>query len=163
MGVAAKLLFLVFLLYPDSNGVFDDEQVAHGIKLYPPGSSGATVPSNTETPVVAETYDEVVFTNPNKSFFSTLQALRNLPTIESDYSQHKYFQRFSDTEAVHALLEAQRVLTKQIAAAKGRLQHVDTEMAEADAILLELERRKAASRKRSAHVATKNAKPRVSS
>lgn len=98
--------------------------VTHGIKLYPPGTPINTLPTNTETPVVAETYDEVVFTNPTETFFRMLQAVREAPTIEKEYSQHEHFKRFSDTEDVHALLEAQKFLQEQLRTARERLKVV---------------------------------------
>lgn len=51
--------------------------IPHGIKLYPPGTPVTnTIPeSSTQEPVVAEQYEEVVFTNPKESFFRQLQRL----------------------------------------------------------------------------------------
>lgn len=98
--------------------------VAHGIKLYPPGAPANTLPTDTDTPVVAESYDEVVFTNPTEAFFRMLQAVRDAPTIEEEYSQHKHFGQFSDTEDVHAVLEAQKFLKEQLRTARERLKAV---------------------------------------
>jgi len=98
--------------------------VAHMIKLYPPGTPANTLPTNTEEPVVDESYDEVVFTDPTEAFFKTLQAVREAPTIEQLYSQHQHFQQFSDTEDVHALLEAQKFLREQLRTARERLKAV---------------------------------------
>ena len=98
--------------------------VAHGIKLYPPGTPANTLPTDTDTPVIAESYDEVVFTNPTEVFFRMLQAVRDAPTIEEEYSQHKHFGQFSDTEDVHALLEAQKFLRDQLRTARERLKAI---------------------------------------
>jgi YEATS domain-containing protein 4 len=105
-------------------------QVTHGIKLYPPGTPANAAPTSTEIPVVAETYDEVVFTDPHESFFQQLQAVREAPSVETEYSQHKHFTKFSDTDDVHALLEAQKFLHQQLRDAKERLKNVDDDLAE---------------------------------
>jgi hypothetical protein len=102
--------------------------VTHGIKLYPPGAPVNAVPTNTEEPVVSEVYDEVVVTNPNESFFQDLQAIGESPTIASEYSQWKYFTKFSDTEDSLALLEAQKFLQDQLALIKERYRRVNEEM-----------------------------------
>jgi len=54
--------------------------VNHTIKLYPPKPPGSSKedkapPQSTEKPVLAEMYDEVVFTNPSPSFFHSLTQL----------------------------------------------------------------------------------------
>lgn len=96
----------------------------HGIKLYPPGTPANTLPTNTEKPVVAESYDEVVFTNPNESFFRALQTVREAPLIGSQYSQHEHFGTFTDTDNMHALLEAQKFLQTQLRTIRERLKLV---------------------------------------
>lgn len=60
--------------------------VNHTIKLYPQGApqasgsaNNALVQQSTEKPVVAETYDEVVFTNPTESFFRSLTEITAVP------------------------------------------------------------------------------------
>lgn len=58
--------------------------VNHTIKLYPQGSpptSGTAKndSQSTEKPVVAETYDEVVFTDPTESFFRSLTQITAVP------------------------------------------------------------------------------------
>jgi hypothetical protein len=104
----------------------------HGIKLYPPGAPINITPTDTETPVVAETYDEVVFTDPTESFFHQLRALHDVPTIEAEYSQHEHFGQFSDNDDVKALLEAQKFLQQQLAVAKERLNNVTDDMEKVD-------------------------------
>ena len=99
-------------------------QVSHGIKLYPPGTPVNTLPTNTDKPVVAESYDEVVFTDPTEAFFRTLQAVREVPTVKELYSQHEHFGVFSDADDVHALLEAQKFLREQLRTARERLKAV---------------------------------------
>jgi hypothetical protein len=104
----------------------------HGIKLYHPGAPVNITPKDTETPVVAETYDEVVFTDPTESFFRQLRALHDVPTIEVEYSQHEHFGQFSDNNDVQALLEAQKLLKQQLAVAKERLNNVIDDMEKVD-------------------------------
>lgn len=59
--------------------------VNHTIKLYPQGMPPAgtakkdMVEQSTEKPVVAENYDEVVFTDPTESFFQSLTQVTALP------------------------------------------------------------------------------------
>lgn len=59
--------------------------VNHTIKLYPPGTPPAgsakkdMVEQSTEKPVLAENYDEVVFTDPTESFFRSLTQVTALP------------------------------------------------------------------------------------
>jgi hypothetical protein len=105
-------------------------QVTHGIKLYPPGTPAHAASADTEKPVVAETYEEVVFTEPHEDFFRQLQAVREAPTVETEYAQYRHFAQFSDTNDVLALLEAQKFLHQQLRDAKERLKTVDDELAE---------------------------------
>jgi len=114
-------------------------QVTHGIKLYPPGAPANVPPTDSETPVVAETYEEVVFTDPSESFFKQLQAVREAPTVESEYSQHAHFGKFSDTDDVQALLEAQKFLRQQLLTAKERLSNVSEDMVKVEQDMLILQ------------------------
>jgi YEATS domain-containing protein 4 len=101
----------------------------HFIKLYPPPKSGqdAVVPTLTEpdVPVVSESYDEIVFTDPTESFFRKLQSVSNAPTIH--YSEEKHFPSYSDGESMQALLAAQEFLRHELQSAKQRF-----ELAQAD-------------------------------
>lgn len=119
-------------------------QIAQPIKLYPPGTPANTIPTDTETPVVAETYDEVVFTNPTETFFQQLQSIAHAPSIE--YSQEDHFLKYSDTDDIKALLEAQKFLHTELEWAKQRLLQVDTDLVRVDEALRQQEeiRKKAA-------------------
>lgn len=131
----------------------DDSQLAHGftvgapaqfshaIKLYPPGTPANALPNNTETPVVSETYDEVVFTDPAETFYVQLRRLASLPSVE--YSQQAHFGRFSDTEDAQALLEAQKFLRTELAAARMKLDRLDREMVTVEESLREVHERRA--------------------
>ena len=105
--------------------------------MYPPGAPANAVPTDTVTPVVAESYDELVFTNPTETFFGQLQQLANQPPLLEPYSQQKHFQKFSDTQDFQALLAAQRFLQQGISRVKERLQAVDTDLAQVDEALRE--------------------------
>lgn len=131
--------------------------MTHGIKLYPPGiPANKIAPTDMETPVVSEVYDEVVFTDPNESFFQHLQDVREAPPVETQYSQHKHFTKlFSDTDDVHALLEAQKLLQQLLRDAKERLKSVDEDLLEVEEDLVTaLEQQRAATAAVSATAAT---------
>mmetsp|Transcript_9084 Transcript_9084/g.17324 ORF Transcript_9084/g.17324 Transcript_9084/m.17324 type:complete len:267 (+) Transcript_9084:50-850(+) len=104
--------------------------VSHGIKLYPPGTPSNVAPTDTETPVVAESYDEVVFTDPTETFFEQLQKVEQLPP--SVYSQADHFPTYADTEDAQALVEANKFLQRELAAIQERLQTVDGELQRTD-------------------------------
>lgn len=94
----------------------------HFIKLYPPPgpNQDPAVPTLTEpdVPVLAEAYDEVVFTNPTESFFRKLQTIPiSLPTV---YSQQQHFLSYSDSDSFQALLAAQKFLQEELQVAKQR-------------------------------------------
>jgi hypothetical protein len=111
-------------------------QVTHGIKLHPPRTSTSnTIANDTQVPVVSEIYDEVVFTDPKESFFQQLIEVRKVPSVESEYSHHEHFTLFSDTDDVHALLEAQKFLQQQLLEAKQRLKALDDALEQVDAEL----------------------------
>ena len=102
--------------------------MTHGIKLYPPGTSANVIPTNTEVPVVSEVYDEIVFTNPNETFFLDVLAISDSPSIEQEYTQHKHFTKFSDTADMHALLEAQKFIQQQLQITKERYVRLTEEL-----------------------------------
>jgi YEATS domain-containing protein 4 len=104
--------------------------VSHGIKLYPPGTPANAVPTDTETPVVAESYDEVVFTDPTEFFFEQLQKVSQLSELE--YSQQEHFPTYSDTEDAQALIEAEKFLQRELAAIHERMQTVDQQLQATD-------------------------------
>ena len=105
-------------------------QVSHGIKLYPPGTPSNAAPTDTETPVVAESYDEVVFTNPTETFYEQLQRVGRLPSVA--YTQAGHFPTYSDTEDSQALLEANKFVQRELNAIRGRLKLVDEELRATD-------------------------------
>lgn len=95
---------------------------------------------------MAEIYDEVVFTDPNESFFQQLRAVREAPSVEARYSQSQHFTKlFSDTVDVHALLEAQKLLQQLLRDAKVRLKSVEEDQVEVEGDLVTaLEQQRAA-------------------
>jgi hypothetical protein len=101
---------------------------------------------------VAEAYDEVVFTDPTESFFAQLQRLSTAPSI--DYSQQAHFTTFSDTEDVHALLEAQKFLQTELVTAKERLGLLDKEMVNVEEALRLVQERRTTTRAKAPAAAT---------
>jgi hypothetical protein len=99
-----------------------------------------TIPETTE-PVVAESYDEVVFTDPTESFFGQLQRIATGPTVE--YSQREHFStnNYSDHDICTALLGAQKFLQHELSTVKNRLLTVDAEMQQVDTALREQARK----------------------
>ena len=99
----------------------------------------------TKEPVVAEVYDEVVFTDPKESFFQSLMKVAEAPKIPfPDEAVQACFQRFSDEDEFQALLEAQKFLHKELQQVKARLKMCSDEMEQVDADLREvLEAKKA--------------------
>lgn len=106
------------------------KKLTHAIKLYPPGAPINVAPTDIETPVVSEVYDEVVFTDPTEVFYGQLQRVGTAPPIM--YSQQAHFREFADTEQFQSLLEAQKFLQDELTKVRDRLHYVDTEMKEVD-------------------------------
>ena len=123
-------------------------QVNHGIKLYPPGATNATQP--TEEPVVAETYDEVVFTDPNETFYQQLMRMSIVPRIQSNTTEvQECFLQYSDNDDFSKLVEARRFLEKELSSVKERMKLASEEMEQVDVALREVqEAKKAASMQR---------------
>lgn len=134
-------------------------QVTHGIKLYPPGSTNQSPP--TMEPVVAETYDEAVFTDPNEAFYHQLQHLSILPKVRSNDEQVQgCFLKYSDNDDFQKLVEAQRFLENELSSVKERMKLATEEVEQVDVALRDVqEARKAASaaRKQKASSASGNA------
>lgn len=95
------------------------------------GSQNQDTSSN-NLPVVSESYDEVVFTDPTESFFRKLQAVSTAPTIGQLYTQHQHFASYSDTEVFHTLLAAQEFLQNELALAKQRFVTAQTDLQAVD-------------------------------
>lgn len=111
---------------------FVKKKVNHGIRLYPPGAAPNTLLlSDDVAPVVAETYDEVVFTDPNEAFYRQLMRISVIPKVES--SQQEHLQNvFSDNEDFLSLMEAQKVLQEELSKAKERFRVVSAELQAVD-------------------------------
>lgn len=99
----------------------------HGIKLYPPGSSRNALPTSENVePVIAESYDEVVFTDPNESFFRNLLRIPAAPKVESS-QQESLTECYNDEEDFLALVGAQKFLREELETVKERFQVVSEE------------------------------------
>ena len=104
--------------------------------MYPPGTPANTIPE-TSAPVVAESYDEVVFTDPTEPFFAQLQRLIVNPPPLVEYSQREHFGKFSDHDLCTTLIEAQKFLQGELGGVKQRLLTIDDEMQQVDDALRE--------------------------
>lgn len=126
------------------------DKLSQLIKLYPPGGSsgGGVSASDTGQPVVAETYDEVVFTNPTEHFFRQLQSLSEPAAVAAGGSSIRYtpsihFGTFSDSLDVKALIGAQKFLSDQLGEVKEHLVQLDEELEQVDKALQELQEKRA--------------------
>ncbi|KAL7544612.1 hypothetical protein ACHAWF_007989 [Thalassiosira exigua] len=109
--------------------------LTHGIRLYPnKAPATAADPSaymNTTVPVVAEKYDEVVFTNPKAEFHRSLVGARKkkLPyPLSNEPSVADHFRTYGDEEDVRTMLAAKQFLEGELRGAKDRLARVDKEL-----------------------------------
>ena len=100
----------------------------------------------TKEPVVAEVYDEVVFTDPKESFFQSLLKVAEAPKIPfPDDAVQACVKRYSDEDDFQALLEAQKFLQKELQQVKARMKMTCEEMEQVESALKEvLEAKKAA-------------------
>jgi len=138
--------------------------VNHTIKLYPQGSQPTgkndLVQQSTEEPVVAETYDEVVFTEPSESFFRSLTQITAIPPdanaateeiasfakgddkksrtskiASSSWKEHLNTV-YSDEQDFLALIAAQKFLKDELAGVRQKFQLVTDELGVVDQKLL---------------------------
>ncbi|GAX27462.1 YEATS domain-containing protein 4 [Fistulifera solaris] len=108
------------------------------IKLYPPGApltAQQQLQQSTETPVVSETYDEIVITNPTESFYQQLQSIGTTPSCQELYSQHAHFPTYSDTQVCQAMLQAQKLVNEHLAQTKQNLIQLDHDLANVEEAL----------------------------
>lgn len=127
--------------------------MAHGIKLYPPGAPNQTQP--TVEPVVAETYDEAVFTDPNELFYQQLQLVALAPKIQSNDPQvQACFLTYSDSDDFQKLVEAQRFLEKELSSVKERMKLATEEVEQVDGALREMQEAKKAATAQRKHKAS---------
>jgi hypothetical protein len=103
--------------------------------LYPPGLAPTNVvpPADADIPVVAETYDECVFTDPTEAFYQQLLRLSNLdPVPLKEPRVQAALGQFSDERDFQLLLEAQKFLQFELVTVRERLQLIDSEMSQID-------------------------------
>jgi hypothetical protein len=94
-------------------------------------------------PVVAEIYDEVVFTDPNEAFYRLLMRISIVPRIQSNYPEiQNCLSQFSDTDDFLKLVEAQRFLDMNLSAVKERMKLATEEMEQVDAALRKVQEAK---------------------
>lgn len=86
--------------------------------------------TDTNEPVVAETYDEVVFTDPTEGFYRQLMRMSIVPKIEMTNQQ--YMTNFSDNDNFISLIEAQKFLKAELDSVKERFQCVTEDLEQVD-------------------------------
>jgi len=113
--------------------------LTHGIKLYPPGLPSQITAQNvssqlqSDEPVLAERYDEVVFTDPSHHYFQQLQRMQQIPTLTQEHSYNSnclpHFRKsnFSDDVLVERLLTAHKFLEEEVRNIKDRILKADEE------------------------------------
>lgn len=112
----------------------------HGIKLYPAPAPGATpgtpLSADTGTPVVAEVYDEIVFTDPTEVFYQQMLRVSSMPTVslKEDRVQGA-LSVFSDEANFQALLEAKKFLETELIGVREHFEQVEGEMSQLDRAL----------------------------
>ena len=77
-------------------------------------------------PVIAESYDEVVFTDPNENFFQQLLQIPKIPKVESS-QQESLVESFPDENDFITLIGAQKFLQEELEAVKERFRVVSEE------------------------------------
>jgi YEATS domain-containing protein 4 len=132
----------------------------HTIKLYPqgtpaPNNSNALLQQSTEKPVLAEMYDEVVFTDPTESFFKSLTQITAAPVGSkvddksskqeddkiSPWKKHLNVV-YSDQEDFLTLIGAQKFLQDELSKVKQRFQLVNDDITTVDQKLLLVQQQK---------------------
>jgi YEATS domain-containing protein 4 len=132
----------------------------HTIKLYPqgtpaPNNSNALLQQSTEKPVLAEMYDEVVFTDPTESFFKSLTQITAVPVeckVDDKSSKQEDDKTslwkkhlndvYSDQEDFLALIGAQKFLQDELSKVKQRFQLVNDDITTVDQKLLLVQQQK---------------------
>ena len=92
--------------------------------------------ADTTVPVVAESYDEIVFTNPTESFYQQLQRVATTPSCQHLYSQQAHFPpTYSDTQVCQAMVQAQKLLQEHLGQTKQNLIQLDHDLANVEEAL----------------------------
>mmetsp|Transcript_11980 Transcript_11980/g.18387 ORF Transcript_11980/g.18387 Transcript_11980/m.18387 type:complete len:291 (-) Transcript_11980:1522-2394(-) len=140
--------------------------VNHGIKLYPnSGSSGPPNANSSKEPVLSESYDEVVFTDPREEFGQQLMQIASSPKISfSDSAVQECMSKlYNDEEDFQILLEASNFLKCELEKVKKRMQGVLEEMTLVDEQLLQAVRRDTATKSNTTYSVTESAKTKTTS
>ncbi|CAN0143866.1 unnamed protein product [Pylaiella littoralis] len=107
---------------PNENPV----DVLHQLRLYHDPATGTTQPKKA---VVAEFYDEVVFTDPYEEFYNTLmQGQKLLPQRKHEHQEH--FSTFSDGDTLQRLAAAREWVHNQLRETKDKIRKADMDMAQ---------------------------------
>ncbi|BBN09378.1 YEATS domain-containing protein 4 [Marchantia polymorpha subsp. ruderalis] len=119
-------------------------EIFHHLKLYPEDDSG---PQNTKKPVVVESYDEIVFTEPSEAFFSRIQkhpslflnGKQNPPSAGTENEKKRgetkeqnitqWFLKHSDSEELEAIISARDNVMTRVNKLKADLLQLENEAA----------------------------------
>ena len=75
---------------------------------------------------MAETYDEVVFTDPTEQFYQHLLQVASLPPIEMKETRvQQAVLQYNDQDEFLALIEAKKFLERELVTVKDRFQQVE--------------------------------------
>lgn len=112
---------------------------------------------------MAEKYDEVVFTDPNETFFKQLTTVRTAPKLES--SQQDHFKAvYNDEQDFLVLMEAQKFLKGELEQVKRKFQVVSGELETVDqALAIAQQKQREAAAKKSKSSSAKRARPQAQS
>jgi K+/H+ antiporter YhaU regulatory subunit KhtT len=98
---------------------------------------------STMEPVVADTYDEVIFTDPNEPFYRQLMRISIVPRIQSNYPEvQNCLSQFSDSDHFMKLVEAQRFLERELSSVKERMKLATEDMEQVNVALKEVQEAK---------------------
>ena len=121
------------------------------IKLYPPGAPPNTLPKDDNIePVVAEKYDEAVFTDPNETFYRQLGQIAVAPKIDFVHWEHVRNINYSDEEDFMALLEASKFLQSELVKVKERYKMVSNDLQVVDQALIKVSQQQQAAKSKQA-------------
>ncbi len=109
----------------------------HQIRLYPPASDPtitiAVEPQNPKIPVVAELYDEVVFTSPTETFKRLLMMYSVSQTdisalVDGAVGMEQHYTKYCDDADLQQLANVQDIINREMDQAKTRLLQVEADL-----------------------------------
>ncbi|CAM9197564.1 unnamed protein product [Choristocarpus tenellus] len=97
--------------------------ILHQLRLYPDASVTLTV----KKPVVAESYDEVVFTDPHDDFYDLLMKGQTAMPVKKQVHQ-EHLTRFSEGDALQRLASAREWVHTKLGETKDKIRKADMEV-----------------------------------